>query len=84
MWLPKPVYESLPFLYLLVGLLVGVTFGLSPFSVISMASLFIGAGLIIYMRFTYRRALRRAKQEAASNAAASEVAPEASGGATES
>ena len=70
MYLPKPLYEAKPYLYLLTGILVAVTWGFSPFSVISSAALIIGGLFIIYLRFVYRR-----KAQAAAEAAPASTEP---------
>ena len=75
MYLPKPLYEAKPYLYVLTGVLVAITWGFSPFSVISSAALIIGGFFIIYLRFIYRRKARL-------EAAAAGNQPDA-GGATE-
>jgi hypothetical protein len=67
MYLPKPLYEAKPYLYLLTGVLVAVTWGFSPFSVISSAALIIGGAFIIYLRFVYRRKARLAQQASAAS-----------------
>lgn len=73
MHLPKPLYEAKPYLYLLTGILVAITWGFSPFSVIGSASFIIGGLFIIYLRFVYRKEAR-AKAGAASATAATETA----------
>jgi cbb3-type cytochrome oxidase subunit 3 len=65
MYLPKPLYEAKPYLYVLTGVLVAVTWGFSPFSVISSAALIIGGAFILYLRFVYRRKARAAQESSA-------------------
>jgi len=69
MYLPKPLFEAKPYLYLITGILVATTWGFSPFSVISSAALIIGGLFIIYLRFTHRRHARLAAAKEAQNAA---------------
>lgn len=81
MYLPKPLYEAKPYLYLLTGILVAVTWGFSPFSVISSAALIIGGLFIIYLRIVYRKKAQAAAEAAsasteAGSADASEKAAE--------
>jgi cbb3-type cytochrome oxidase subunit 3 len=65
MYLPKPLYEAKPYLYLITGILVAITWGFSPFSVISSAALIIGGLFIIYLRYVYRKKARLAAAEEA-------------------
>lgn len=77
MYLPKPLYEAKPYLYLLTGILVAVTWGFSPFSVISSAALIIGGLFIIYLRMVYRKKAQAASASTeAGSADASEKAAE--------
>lgn len=70
MYLPKPLYEAKPYLYLITGILVALTWGFDPFSVISSAALIIGGLFIIYLRFTHRRHARLAQEQNAQDAPA--------------
>ncbi|UCC56803.1 MAG: hypothetical protein JSU75_03355 [Gammaproteobacteria bacterium] len=81
MHLPKPLYEAKPYLYLLTGILVAVTWGFSPFSVIGSAALIIGSLYIIYLRYMYRKKARAEAEASSTNATTetndiSEKAPE--------
>jgi hypothetical protein len=67
MHLPKPLYEAKPYLYLLTGILVAITWGFSPFSVIGSASFIIGGLFIIYLRFIYRKNARAQAEAAGAN-----------------
>ena len=67
MYLPKPLYEVKPYLYLLTGILVAITWGLKPFSVISSAALIFGGLQIIYLRFIYRKKVRADAEAASAN-----------------
>jgi len=69
MYLPKPLYEAKPYLYLLTGVLVAITWGFSPFSVISSAALIIGGAFILYLRFVYRRKAQTAQESSAATEA---------------
>jgi hypothetical protein len=69
MYLPKPLYEAKPYLYLLTGILVAITWGFSPFSMISSAALIIGGLFIIYLRIMYRKKAHAAAENAESEAA---------------
>ncbi|MFT5111268.1 MAG: hypothetical protein ACI8P9_000580 [Parasphingorhabdus sp.] len=58
MWLPKPLYEIYPYLYVLTGVLVGFIWRYSPFTRIGAIALVLGAGYIIFLRFMHRRDMR--------------------------
>jgi hypothetical protein len=83
MHLPKPLYEAKPYLYLLTGILVAITWGFSPFSAIGSAALIIGGLYIIYLRYVYRKKARVQAGTASANAAtestASDKAPKDQG-----
>ena len=73
MWLPTPVYESLPYIYVVVGLLFisGATYiGLET----GESSIYLGAGAIsvlsgvlVYMRRAAARAIKQRKLNADSS-----------------
>ena len=58
MWLPKPLYEIYPYLYILTGLLIGFIWRYSPFTKLSALALVVGASYIVYLRFMHRRDAR--------------------------
>ena len=72
MHLPKPLYEAKPYLYLVTGILVAITWGFSPFSAIGSVALIIGGLYIIYLRYIYRKKAR-AQAGAASAKASTET-----------
>lgn len=53
MWIPKALYEMLPYLYLLVG--CSAAFMPEVFGRVSGVMLCVAAGIIIKMRRTYRK-----------------------------
>lgn len=53
MMLPKPVYEALPGIYLLMGIMTVSTFE-SSIALISSGLFFTSAALVMYMRKAYR------------------------------
>lgn len=53
MMLPKPVYEALPGIYLLTGIMTATTFE-SSIALVSSGLFFAAALLIMYMRKSYR------------------------------
>lgn len=53
MMLPKPVYEALPGIYLLTGIMTAITFE-SNIALISSVLFFTAAALVTYMRKSYR------------------------------
>ncbi len=55
MWLPKPLYEVYPYLYVLTGLLVATIWSFSPFTLVSGFALLLGGQYILFLRFMYRR-----------------------------
>lgn len=57
MILPKPVYEALPVIYLLMGIFTASTFD-SSIALISSGLFFTAATLIMYMRKAYRSNIR--------------------------
>jgi len=69
MYLPKPLYEAKPYLYLLTGILVAIAWGLNPYSVVGSAAFIIGGLFIIYLRFVFRRKARATAAIANANAA---------------
>jgi 4-hydroxybenzoate polyprenyltransferase len=68
MYLPKPLYEAKPYLYLLTGIFVALTWGFNPFSVIGSAALVVGGLFIIYLRYIYRKKARAAAEVASAHA----------------
>ena len=65
MWLPKPVYEALPFILLTAGLLLAVGSYLSSLGwLLVLASLVAVAGLVLYLkRRDYRLSRSRIKYD---------------------
>ena len=65
MWLPKPVYEALPFILLTAGLLLAVGSYLSSLGwLLVVASLVAVAGLVLYLkRRDYRLSRSRIKYD---------------------
>ena len=65
MWLPKPVYEALPFILLTAGLLLAVGSYLSSSGwLLVVASLVAVAGLVLYLkRRDYRLSRSRIKYD---------------------
>ena len=55
MWLPKPLYEVYPYLYVLTGMLVATIWRFSPFTLVSGFALLLGGLSILFLRFMYRR-----------------------------
>ncbi len=55
MWLPKPLYEVYPYLYVLTGMLVATIWSFSPFTLVSGFALLLGGLYILFLRFMYRR-----------------------------
>jgi len=55
MWFPEPIYRALPYLYFIIGIIVGINMDPSMFSMMSVAALFIGGALVLLMRHAAKK-----------------------------